>query len=174
MRRFGRLLQILKPKDFDLYRENIQKMNKNLQMKMAAVNLNGNSTDSMDTENQVSYSDYLEMKDQYYADYFGSETLPNFDEMSINYVKTVQWILFYYFRGNYSWNHYYPFSCTPFVSDFKQVYNVSLSFELGKPVKPFTHLLAILPKDSAGLLPTNYHDLAVDDLDDVVKLLYKN
>lgn len=106
------------------------------------------------------------MKDQYYAEQLGTDHLPDFQEMSMSYVKTVQWICFYYFQHCYSWNHYYPHECAPFVSDFSDVHG--MSFELSQPVKPFSHLLAILSTNSAQLLPKAYQPFVGDDMPDWV------
>lgn len=165
VRRFARLLQILKPKDFDLY-------NKSIIQQMAAINLddevaNGGANGG---EQKASFSDFLEMKDEYYAQHLGTVNLPNLNQMSISYVTTVQWMLFYYFRGTFSWNYYYPFKCAPFVSDFAPVHNIAMSMEIDKPIKPFTHLMAILPAGSAYLLPTSYQSMMVNVTQDKVSL----
>lgn len=161
MRRFARLLQLLKTKDFDIFRDRVQQLTDGLI-----------ENDAVNSEQRVNFSDFIEMKDQYYVDQLNSNNLPDFQEMSINYVKTVQWICFYYFRHCYSWNHYYPHNCAPFVSDFSNVHGMSFSFELDKPAKPFTHLLAILPKSSAQLLPTVYQPFVDDDISDLVSLKF--
>lgn len=163
LRRFARLLHILKPKDFDLYRENIEQKPTNICKQMAAVNLNDDQKSTNGCEIKVSFSDFLEMKDNYYAEHLGHTNLPDFQNMSFAYVKTIQWILLYYFRGTASWNHYYPYKCAPFVSDFTAVHQIAFSLDLEKPVKAFTHLLAILPKSSAHLLPACYQPSLMDD-----------
>lgn len=157
MRRFARLLQLLKPKDFDMFRSRVQKQ---------ADGVVENGAD--DPEYRVNLSDFIEMKDQYYADQLGTNHLPDFQEMSFDYVKTVQWICFYYFQYCHSWNHYYPHSCAPFVSDFSEVHRLSFSFEMGKPAKAFSHLLAILSTRSKHLLPKAYQPFVVDDIPDMV------
>lgn len=164
VRRFTRLLYILKPRDFDLYCDSINRSHeKTISDKMAAVvNLNDEIGNGVKT--QDSFSDFLDMKYAYYDEHLGQNGLPDFDSMSASYVKTVQWILFYYFRGTVSWNHYYPYTCAPFVSDFSSVQHVAFTFDMDKPVNTFTHLLAILPKRSSHLLPTSYQSLLVDDI----------
>lgn len=141
----------------------ISSMNK----KLSSINLNNNNNDvETDAENgaEPTFSDFLEMKDQYYMDKLGDEKMPDFVQMSMNYVKTIQWVLFYYFRGTCSWGHSYPFACAPFVSDFTTVHNVTFTLDIDKPAKPFTHLLAILPKKSAHLLPKSYQLMMIDDV----------
>lgn len=163
VRRFARLLQILKPKDFDLY-------SKSIVQQLAAINLNDEVANggANGGEPKASFSDFLEMKDEYYAQHLGTNNLPNLNQMSTSYVTTVQWILFYYFRGTFSWTYHYPFKCVPFVSDFSPVHHTAISMEIDKPVKPFTHLLAILPEGSAHLLPKSYQMMMVHVTEDKV------
>ncbi|XP_055313630.1 5'-3' exoribonuclease 1-like [Sitodiplosis mosellana] len=169
VRRFARLLQILKPKDFDLYSNSISEQ-------MAAVHLNGEAANggANGGEQKASFSDFLEMKDEHYAEHLGVSNFPNLAQMSISYVTTVQWMLLYYFRGTFSWSYHYPYKCAPFVSDFASVHNTAMSLEVDKPMKPFTHLLAILPKGSAYLMPTSYQSMIVDhlDMDDLLQKAY--
>lgn len=164
VRRFARLLQILKPKDFDLY-------NQSISHKISTLNLNEDAGSTNGGEVKASFSDFLEMKDEYYMEDLGNENVLDLAKMSESYIKTIQWVLFYYFRGTFSWNYYYPYECVPFVSDFTPVHNITISLDIDKPVKPFTHLLVILPKGSAHLLPTNYKSLLVDHVMDTVSHL---
>lgn len=160
VRRFTRFMFNLQIKDYDLYCNSINRSHENsISEKMAAVlNLN-NETGSLD-----SFNDFLEMKYDYYAKHLGYTDTPDFNDMSFSYTKTMQWILIYYFRGTDSWNHYYPYKCAPFVSDFTTVYEKAFSFDVDKPADAFTHLLAILPKSSSHLLPTSYQALIVDNI----------
>lgn len=167
VRRFARLLQILKPKDFDLYSQSINRT-------MSTLNLNGEAGSANGGEFKASFSDFLEMKDEYYMEDLGNSNVPDLAKMSENYMKTIQWMLFYYFRGTFSWSYHYPYKCVPFVSDFTPVHNIAISLDVDKPVKPFTHLLAILPKGSAHLLPKSYQSLLVDHVMDMVSQLFQH
>lgn len=138
---------------------------------MSTLNLNGEANGG---EFKASFSDFLEMKDEYYMEDLGNENVPDLAKMSENYMKTIQWMLFYYFRGTFSWSYHYPYKCVPFVSDFTPVHNIAISLDIDKPVKPFTHLLAILPKGSAHLLPKNYRSLLVDHVMDMVSHIFQN
>lgn len=168
VRRFARLIQALKLKDFDLYRDNMKHLVEPLKVKLAAVNLNNNNDDPNGIANgtangaEVRFSDFLEAKDQYYTEMLGTTNMPDYEHMSTNYVKTIQWMLFYYFRGTCSWSHYYPYDCAPFVGDFVTVHKTTFSLNIDRPVKALTHLLAILPKTSAHLLPKTYQSLTFD------------
>lgn len=168
VRRFARLLQILKPKDFDLYSESQKHSVATVGQAFTAINLdaNGNIKNGdykNDDKAQDVFSDFLEMKDQYYTEILGNEQLPDFAAMSTKYVETIQWILHYYYRGTSSWTYHYPYKFVPFVSDLTIVNHTSFSTEItDKPANPFTHLLDILPKNSCHLLPESYQPFAVD------------
>lgn len=165
MSRFARLIQALKPKDFDLYRKSVQNSIGSINVKLSKVNLNNNivDPDSMNGSDPK-VSDFLEMKDQFYTEKLGDSKMPDYEQMSVNYVKTMQWVLFYYFRGTCFWTHSYPDSFAPFVSDFTTVGKVTILLNVDHPVRPFTHLLAILPKSSSHLLPKSYQMMMFDDL----------
>lgn len=127
-----------------------------------------------DSQSQFSFSDFLEMKDQYYAEMLGNDHMPNFESMSKKYFETIQWILFYYYRGTSSWTHWYPYKFVPFVSDFAVVHETSFGLNTDGPVNPFTHLLAILPERSCHLLPDSYQPFVGSDLNNLVSGIYWN
>ncbi|XP_032580965.1 5'-3' exoribonuclease 1 [Drosophila sechellia] len=81
------------------------------------------------------------------------------EELGHHYVNALQWVLDYYYRGVQSWDWYYPFHYSPFISDLKNIEQVEIAFHLGTPFLPFQQLLAVLPAASAKLLPVAYHDL---------------
>lgn len=149
-----------------MYCNSVKNMVGSIEGKMAAINLNNNNNDDDDAVvsngSAPKFSDFMEMKDQYYMDKLGHSDIPNYDEMTNSYMKTIQWILFYYFRGTCSWSHFYPFACAPFVSDFTAIDNGTFSLNIDKPVNAFTHLLAILPKSSSHLLPKSYKAMMIN------------
>lgn len=169
VRRFARLMINLKEQDFDLYR-NCQKNSIEMNTeKVSAANFNNNNNNNADgtkssAHSEPRYSDFMEIKDQYYTQKLGDTKVPNFGEMSASYVKMIQWTLFYYYRCTCSWSEYYPFGCVPFVSDLVDVHKTTFQLEFGKPVNVYTHLLAILPQRSAHLLPKCYQLEMFDDL----------
>lgn len=161
VRRFARLMTNLKPQDFELYRNGQQKSIETIAKAVSSINFNNNNDDG--TKSEPRFSDFMEMKDQYYTQQLGNANLPNFEKMSSSYVKMIQWTLFYYYRGT-GWHEYYPFDCVPFVSDFVDIHKTAFQLEFDKPVNIFTHLLAILPTRSGHLLPKCYQMEMFDDL----------
>nr|XP_055058479.1 5'-3' exoribonuclease 1 isoform X1 [Misgurnus anguillicaudatus] len=75
------------------------------------------------------------------------------------YVEGIQWILHYYYHGVQSWSWYYPYHYAPFLSDVRNISNLKLTFDLGKPFMPFEQLLGVLPAASKDLLPQCYQHL---------------
>ncbi|KAF7692283.1 hypothetical protein HF521_009893 [Silurus meridionalis] len=75
------------------------------------------------------------------------------------YVEGIQWILHYYYHGVQSWSWYYPYHYAPFLSDVRNIADLKLTFDLGKPFMPFEQLLGVLPSASKDLLPICYQHL---------------
>lgn len=51
---------------------------------------------------------------------------------------------------------YYPYHYAPYLSDIRNISELEIKFELGKPFMPFEQLLAVLPAASKDLLPKCY------------------
>ncbi|XP_033150232.1 5'-3' exoribonuclease 1 [Drosophila busckii] len=102
-------------------------------------------------------------KRNYYRNKFKSELHEDLkSELAYHYVTAVQWVLDYYYRGVQSWDWYYPFHYSPFISDLTQIKDIKVNFQLGKPFLPFQQLLAVLPAASCKLLPEAYHELMLN------------
>ncbi|KAI2798804.1 5'-3' exoribonuclease 1 [Blomia tropicalis] len=75
------------------------------------------------------------------------------------YIKGVQWVLFYYFNGCVSWNWYYPYYYAPYVSDLSKFNIVDFKFQQSKPFEPLMQLLAVIPQASKEILPKAFQQL---------------
>eukprot|EP00099_Drosophila_melanogaster_P014639 NP_523408.2 pacman, isoform A [Drosophila melanogaster] len=118
------------------------------------------SEEDCSDENAVLLKEFQNYKRNFYRNKFKRD--PNdelIEELCHHYVNALQWVLDYYYRGVQSWDWYYPFHYTPFISDLKNIEQVEIAFHMGTPFLPFQQLLAVLPAASAKLLPVAYHDL---------------
>ncbi|TST47708.1 5'-3' exoribonuclease 1 [Bagarius yarrelli] len=85
------------------------------------------------------------------------------------YVEGIQWILHYYYHGVQSWSWFYPYHYAPFLSDVRNIADLILTFDLGKPFLPFEQLLGVLPSASKELLPICYQDLMTSMNSEIVE-----
>lgn len=148
--RFIQFVDVLKLKDFDLF-QRIMNPSSGLGKQM-----NSMSVDDSRSTNGKRVSDlneFFEFRNDFYEEHFGDMEPSELEYISNSYIKTLQWILFYYYRGSCSWTYHYPYFVAPFVTDVACTNGEVFVFEVDKPVKPFDHLMAILPKISYNLLP---------------------
>lgn len=101
--------------------------------------------------------DELKYKKEYNETHFGN----NFEKAKEEYVKGLWWTFEYYTHKTPSWNWFYPFHYSPYISDIAD-YLESKSFkiptfEIGSPVPEELQLLYILPPHSFYLLPKQLH-----------------
>ena len=104
-------------------------------------------------------------RDRYYEQKFSK--LPSDTDfrkhVGHSYVEGLAWVLLYYYqvccitplrysnvnfskpKGCPSWNWYYPYHYAPFAQDVEDISNIKISFQLGKPFKPWEQLMAVLP-----------------------------
>lgn len=62
-----------------------------------------------------------------------------------SYVEGLCWVLEYYFQGAPSWEWYYPHHFSPFASDFINVGELDITFNMGAPFKPYEQLMSVFP-----------------------------
>ena len=111
-------------------------------------------------------------RERYYQHYFHtnkSEIDAYSRKMSEHYFRGMIWVANYYFDKCPSWEWYYPFDHGPLLVDMsrtlnsKNPYNLStVKFELGKPLEPYMQLLAVLPPQSAFLLPESLQKIMLN------------
>lgn len=80
-------------------------------------------------------------------------------DLARHYIEGVSWVLLYYYQGCSSWTWYYPYHYSPFASDFTDIANLKIEFELGEPFLPFEQLMSVLPAASGHNLPPVLREL---------------
>jgi len=126
------------------------------------------------------YADYLEsrnlIKDKYDREYSVSD--PNFrnkfyeyhfgkgyniDQICEEYFRAIKWTTEYYFKGIPSWSWFYPYHEAPLLKELNRYLTKldwnKLVFEKSEPLTPVQQLLAVLPPQSAHLIPVEYRKL---------------
>ena len=79
-------------------------------------------------------------KNSYYTEKFGWD-MSNEQEMKSlaeSYVRGLQWVLYYYYRGIASWPWFYAYHYSPMISDVKLGLGADLNFHPGATVP--THI----------------------------------
>uniref|UniRef100_H2SH05 5'-3' exoribonuclease 1 n=1 Tax=Takifugu rubripes TaxID=31033 RepID=H2SH05_TAKRU len=117
--------------------------------------------DDEEEDDDLFETEFRQYKRTYYMTKMGVDVVSD-DFLAMQakcYVEGIQWILHYYYHGVQSWSWYYPYHYAPFLSDIKNVAELKLTFDLGKPFMPFQQLLAVLPAASMELLPEAYRHL---------------
>ncbi len=94
----------------------------------------------------------------YYHNYHVKDDIDDFvKKMVKEYMIGLKWVTLYYFDKCPSWEWFYPYDHSPFLTDmvkspfdWDSTYNY---FDLKKPLSAFEQLLIVLPKETSYLLP---------------------
>ena len=123
------------------------------------------SAEEAQTKAQQKYEEkFTVWKDSHYTTKFewGLNNEAEMVKLTENYVRGLQWVLFYYYRGVVSWPWYYQYHYAPMISDVKKGLNASMKFELGQPFRPYQQLMGVLPDRSKKIVPQVYWPLMTD------------
>ena len=90
------------------------------------------------------------------------------NQVARSYVEGLAWVLLYYFQGCPSWTWYYPYHYAPFAADFVELDKMTISFDKGKPFKPFEQLMGVLPAASNHAIPEPFHSLMSDEDSEII------
>lgn len=124
------------------------------------------SADGVDVDEDAEYEQMLDQKmAEWKRDYYKSKLEIEFNDkdairqLAYRYVEGLQWVLHYYYDGVASWSWFYDYHYAPKISDLVDIGDVTFSFDLGKPFRPFDQLMGVLPALSCQHLPPAYRDL---------------
>ncbi|GAB0491647.1 hypothetical protein MMPV_002901 [Pyropia vietnamensis] len=103
-------------------------------------------------------------KARYYSTKFGwsEKDIGPMAALVRSYYEGLLWVMHYYYRGCSSWEWYFPYHYAPFASDLVgvDVLSDNIHFSLGRPFRPFTQLMGVMPASSGKLvLPRCYSRL---------------
>ena len=82
-----------------------------------------------------------------------------------HYLSGIQFVLQYYYCGCPDWAWYYPYYYAPMLSDLfflVKKFPANTIFTMNPPFTPYMQLLAVLPPQSASLLPKEIGNYLVD------------
>ena len=104
----------------------------------------------------------------FYQKFFDLKDLSQVEGVCNDYIKGLQFVMYYYFHGCPSWSWYYPYFMSPFLTDLVQIVdsklpNIEIQFNRDAPYHPFDQLAYIQPKSSLGLLPPVYAEVLLKD-----------
>ena len=109
--------------------------------------------------------EFKQHKRLYYSSKLGIEDPDDDFVQSIakEYVRGLQWVLLYYYKGTPAWGWSYLHHYAPYVSDLKGISDFVPEFEVGEPFLPFQQLMSVLPPASRhGMVPEAFQPLMVD------------
>lgn len=89
-------------------------------------------------------------------------------QLANDYVEGLAWVLLYYIQGCPSWTWYFPHHYAPFAADFTDLAKLTISFEKGKPFRPYEQLMGVMPVGSNHTIPEAFHPLMTDADSDIV------
>lgn len=98
---------------------------------------------------------------------------PLLDNISLEYIKGLCWVLIYYYQGCPSWSWFFPYHYSPFASDLKKIHTFQIKFQKSKPLFPYGQLMSVLPSASGKALPDSYYKL-MKDKDSLLMEFYPN
>ncbi len=104
-------------------------------------------------------------RQRYYEVCFDTEYQKDIDQICINYLEGLYWILKYYFEDCISYNWFYRYNHPPAMKDIRNFlenndFDINKSVKIDKtPYTPFVQLMSVLPPSSYKLVPSSYQFL---------------
>lgn len=110
-------------------------------------------------------------KDRYYESKFDVSP-DNFafrNNVALQYVRGLCWVLRYYYQGCASWRWYFPYHYAPFASDFINIGGLSTEFEKNTvPFRPLEQLMGVFPAASRKHVPEPWAKLMTDPKSQII------
>lgn len=103
--------------------------------------------------------DFEGYKKEFYQTKVGIDNEEDKEEVCMNYIEGLDWVINYYKIGMPSWTWYYRRFYAPFLSDIADCvknYNYDWKKNIGQPLTSIEQLMCVLPKCSQHLLPKPY------------------
>ncbi|KAK9364228.1 XRN 5'-3' exonuclease N-terminus-domain-containing protein [Lipomyces starkeyi] len=117
-------------------------------------------------------------KNRYYTQKFKCQTQEQIEsvrkDVVRSYIEGVSWVLLYYYQGCRSWTWFYPYHYAPFASDFNDIGDLEINFNLGEPFKPYEQLMGVLPAASSHTLPPVLRTLMTDEESEIIDFYPEN
>ncbi|XP_072744111.1 5'-3' exoribonuclease 2 homolog isoform X1 [Anoplolepis gracilipes] len=110
-------------------------------------------------------------KDRYYESKFdvSPDNLAFRNNVALQYVRGLCWVLRYYYQGCASWRWYFPYHYAPFASDFINIGGLSTEFEKGTvPFRPLEQLMGVFPAASKKHVPVPWAHLMTDPKSQII------
>ncbi|XP_015110782.1 5'-3' exoribonuclease 2 homolog [Diachasma alloeum] len=110
-------------------------------------------------------------KDRYYESKFdvSIDNLEFRNNVALQYVRGLCWVLRYYYQGCASWKWYFPYHYAPFASDFINIGGLSTEFEKDTvPFRPLEQLMGVFPAASSRHVPKPWAKLMSDPRSSII------
>ncbi|CAO1639071.1 unnamed protein product [Sympodiomycopsis kandeliae] len=140
-----------------------------------------NTKRKVNPDGTVDYEDEVRLfepgyRERYYRSKFGVELSDTAFRRQVvqSYVEGLCWVLAYYYQGVPSWTWYYPYHFSPFAADFVDLDSLNITFEQGKPFRPYDQLMGVFPSDSRHHLPPQFHHLMTDSDSEIIDFYPKD
>eukprot|EP01119_Soliformovum_irregulare_P011543 TRINITY_DN290_c0_g4_i2.p1 TRINITY_DN290_c0_g4~~TRINITY_DN290_c0_g4_i2.p1 ORF type:complete len:1192 (-),score=411.78 TRINITY_DN290_c0_g4_i2:75-3650(-) len=120
-----------------------------------------------DLQSGTLFGDFVKLgtdgwRDRYYELKFKCQmTQEMVDTCVSHYLMGLAWVLQYYYNGNPSWEWFFPYHYAPFAYDISRLPKLasfSPKFHIASPFLPFAQLMAVLPPQSASLVPAKFQE----------------
>ncbi|XP_011881333.1 PREDICTED: 5'-3' exoribonuclease 2 homolog [Vollenhovia emeryi] len=116
-------------------------------------------------------------KDRYYESKFdvSPDNLAFRNNVALQYVRGLCWVLRYYYQGCASWRWYFPYHYAPFASDFINIGGLSTEFEKDTiPFRPLEQLMGVFPAASRKHVPEPWAKLMMDPKSQIIDFYPEN